>query len=152
MLYVKDIFINNKYSKLSSNSCFCFQLCSLLPCVSSTPPSSVHGGITCRSRFQASGRSMTASTQGGLLYTGLLGRHRKVRLGPVLITGQVRLGSPPALPVSQSHRLGTPSPFCQRFQSPCIRVWRRATHFFLLPIRFCGSLSPGWLFPWRAIG
>ena len=30
--------------------------------------------------------------------------------------------------------------------SPCNRVWRGAIHFFLLPIRFCGSQSPSWLY------
>ena len=27
------------------------------------------------------------------------------------------------------------------------RVWRRAIHFLLVSIRFCGSPSPSWLFP-----
>jgi hypothetical protein len=31
--------------------------------------------------------------------------------------------------------------------SPCRRVWRRAIHFFLFSIHFCGSQSPSWLFP-----
>jgi hypothetical protein len=31
--------------------------------------------------------------------------------------------------------------------STCTRVWRRAMLSFLLPIRFCGSQSPSWLFP-----
>ena len=31
--------------------------------------------------------------------------------------------------------------------SPCRMVWRRAIHFFLLLICFCGSQSPSWLLP-----
>jgi hypothetical protein len=44
-------------------------------------------------------------------------------------------------------RLGRPAPSACDLSSPCTRVWRRAIHFFLLPIRFCGSQSPSWLFP-----
>ena len=43
--------------------------------------------------------------------------------------------------------LGRPAHSAYDLSSLCTRVWRRAIHFFLLQIRFCGSQSPSWLFP-----
>ena len=47
-------------------------------------------------------------------------------------------------------RLGSPAHSAGGLSSPCRRFWRRAIHFFLVSLCFCGSQSPigsRWLFP-----
>ena len=44
-------------------------------------------------------------------------------------------------------RLGSPAHSAGDLSLPCRRGLRRAIHFFLLPIHFCGSQLASWLFP-----